>query len=51
MEPRTMALMNLCAGKEWRHRRREETCGPSEEGGNGMNGESVISISTVPCVR
>ena len=25
-----MILMNLFTGKEWRHRRREETCGHSE---------------------
>ena len=27
MESRKIALMNLFAGKEWRHRHREWTCG------------------------
>ena len=29
MESRKMVLMNLSAGKEWRHRHREHTCGHS----------------------
>ena len=27
-----MVLMNLFAGKEWKHRGRERTCGPSVAG-------------------
>ena len=29
MESRKMVLLNLFAGKEWRHRHRERTCGHS----------------------
>ena len=29
MESRKMVLMNLFAGKEWRHRHREQSCGHS----------------------
>ena len=42
-DSRKIVLMNLFAGKEWRHRCREQTCGPSG-GENGRNGESSISI-------
>ena len=28
MESRKMVLMNLSAEQQWRHRHREETCGP-----------------------
>ena len=31
MESRKTVLMNLFAGKEWRRRRREQTCGHSGE--------------------
>ena len=34
MESRKMVLMNLFAGKEWRHRCREWTCGHREGGGD-----------------
>ena len=42
MESRKMLLMNLFAGKEWRHRRRKWTCGHSGEGESGM-AEKVAS--------
>ena len=46
-----MILMNLFAGKEWRHRCREETLGHSEGRSQGSNGDSSININTLPGVR
>ena len=43
-EIQKMVLMNLFAGKEWRHRRREWTCGHNGGGESGTNGESSIDI-------
>ena len=51
MESRKIVLMNLLAGKEWRCRRREQTCGRSGEGGTGANGESSTDIYTLPWVK
>ena len=61
MESIKMVLMKLFAGKEWRCRCREQTCGHSEEEEeNEKNGESSINIhppsrveqvagATLPC--
>ena len=46
MESRKKALMNLFAGKEWRHRSREWTCGHGE-GKGGMNWESSADRYTL----
>ena len=46
-----MVLMNLFAGKEYRHKCRERTCEPSGGEGNGTNGESSIGIHTLSCVE
>ena len=35
MESRKTALKNLSAGKQWRSRHREQTCGRGERGGEG----------------
>ena len=51
MESRKVVLMNLFAGKEWRHRLREQTYGHSGEGENGMNGGSIIDIYTFSSVQ
>ena len=51
MESIKMVLMNLFAGKEWRRRHREWTCGHSGEGDRGMTGESSISICTLSGIR
>ena len=51
MESRKMLLMNLFAGKEWRLRCTELTCGRSGEGESGVNGESSIGIYTPPYVK
>ena len=51
MGPRKMVLMNLFAGKEWRHRYREWTCGHSVGGVSGTNGESSINVYTLLCVK
>ena len=41
MESIKMVLKNLLPGQQWRNRRREQTCGHGERGGEGeMNGES-----------
>ena len=41
MESRKMVLMNLFARQQWRNRRREQTYGHRERGGQGeMYGES-----------
>ena len=32
-----MVLMNLFAGQQWRQKHREQTCGPSVEGGGGVS--------------
>ena len=42
MESRKMVLMNLFAGKQWRHSHREQICGNSGEGEGGTNGEKNI---------
>ena len=41
-----MVLMNLFAGKEWRHRYRERTYGHVKKGKSGMNRESTTNIHT-----
>ena len=46
MESRKLLLMNPLAGKEWRCRRRERTCGHS-----GTNGESSTDIHALPRVQ
>ena len=51
MESRKMLLMNLFAGKEWRLRCTELTCGCSGEGESGMSGESSLDIYTLPYVN
>ena len=41
MESRRMALKNLFTGQQWRNRRREQTYGQGERGGEGeMHGKS-----------
>ena len=47
MEIREMALMNLDAGKEWRLRCREWTCGHSGGGRDWTNGDSSTDINTL----
>ena len=44
MEFTKMLLMLLFAGKQWRHRCREQTCGHSRIRRDGNNGESSIDI-------
>ena len=51
MESRKIALMNQFAGKEWRHRHREWTCGLSKERKDGKNRESSIDIYTLSYVK
>ena len=51
MESRKMVLMNLFAGKEWRCRYREQTCGHSGEVKSGTNRESSIDIYILPWVN
>ena len=48
-----MVLMDLFAGPQWRHRRREQTCGLSggSRGDAGMNRESSIEIYTFTSVQ
>ena len=46
-----MALLNLFAGKEWRHRCREWTCGHSRDRECERNGESGINMYTLSGVR
>ena len=46
-----MVLRNLCAGKEWRCRCGEWTCGHSEGRRGGMNGENSTDIYTLSCVK
>ena len=36
MESSKMVLMDLFAGQQWRHRHREQTCGHSGEGEDGV---------------
>jgi len=49
MESRKMVLINLFAGKEWRHRCREWICGHCRgERESRMNGERSINIYTQP---
>ena len=53
MESRRMALMNLFAEQQWRHRHREETSdkGGEEEGKGEINGESIVEAYTVTYVN
>ena len=52
MEARKMVLMNLSAGKQWRHRHREQLYGHRVGGGKGgMNGESSMETYTLPYVK
>ena len=51
MESRTMVLMKLFAGQQWRHRQREQTYGHSGEGEGGVNGESSKETYTLPYVK
>ena len=37
MESRKMVLINVFSGLQWRHRHREQTCGPSR-GRSGRGG-------------
>ena len=43
--------MNVFAGKKWRCRCREWTCGHSGGGESGMNGESSVTMYTLSGVR
>ena len=45
IESRKMILMNLFVGKGWRHQYRGRTCGYSQEGEGGTNGENSIDFS------
>ena len=53
MKSRKMVLMNLSAGRQWRCRHGEQTCGhgQEEEGESGMNGDSCMEAYTVPSVK
>ena len=53
MEFRKTVLMNVFAGQQWRHRLREQTCGPEgrEWGGSEMNGECIMVTYTLPYVK
>ena len=54
MKSRRMALMDLFAGKQWRHRHIEQTYGQglgAEEGEGEMNGESGMDAYTLPYVK
>ena len=46
-----MIDVNLFAGQEWRHRRRERTCGHGGGGEGGMNWEIRIDIYALPCLK
>ena len=48
-----MILMNLFAGRQWRHRHREQTYGheQGEEGEGGVNRESSMETYTLPYVK
>ena len=46
-----VVLMNLFAGKEWRRRYREQTCGHSGQRREWEDGESSINIYTLLCVK
>ena len=46
-ESKTMVLMNLFSGQQWRHRPREQTYGHGREGGAGTNGESSVETYTL----
>ena len=50
-ESRKMVLMSLFAGKRWRCRHREWTCGYTGEGKGGMNWESSNDIYTLSKVQ
>ena len=50
VESRKTVLMNLCAGQQWIHRHREQTCGPSWEG-EEMNWEPSIETYTLPSIK
>ena len=41
-----MVLMNIFAGKEWRHRCRKQLVNGVREGVSGTNGESSTNIRT-----
>ena len=51
MESIKMVLMNLFAGREWRPRSREWTCGHPGGGREWTNGESSIGIYTLSRVK
>ena len=42
MESGKMVLMNLLAGRQWRHRHKEQACGHIGGGEGGTNWESNI---------
>ena len=45
-----MVLKNLFAGQQWRNRRREQTCGHGERGGEGeMRGKSNMETYITIC--
>ena len=46
-----MVLTKLSAGQGWRHRCREQACGPSGEGAGGTNCEIRTDIYTPACVK
>ena len=50
MESRKMIPMNLFAGQQWRNRRREQTYGYGERGGEGeMYGKSNMETYITKC--
>ena len=51
MKSRKIVLTNLFAGKEWRCRCREWTCGHSVGGREWDDAESSINIYMLSCVR
>ena len=51
IESRKMVLMNLFAGKEWRHKCREWTSGHSGRRRELTNGESRINIYTLSGIK
>ena len=49
-ESRETVLKNLCAGQQWTHRRREQTYGHGERGGEGeMYGKSNMETYITIC--
>ena len=51
VESRSMILMTVLVGKEWRRSYREQTCGHIGDGESGMNAGSIIDIYTPPRVK